>query len=294
MDYTVQTKYIHFSGEMAVTEKWTTATVHSMIVSLSPKLDISLLHRFFSVNYQSTMGQGFGQYGTMSNEHGFYIGIWVKPNDLWECKAYADLWYSPWLRHNIASPSHGFDYLIKISFRLKKKMESYLMYKISSKAENEQGSKDAIPRVIQNVSRQIRGQLNLIISRSLEMRSRIAFHFHNRETAPGLLMYQDIIYRPRMSPISLTARYAIFDSPAFDTRIYAYENDLLYQAGIPAYDKRGSRFYINLRYNILRSITLEGRLSRFWYPEERQISSGNDRIEGNTKTELKLQLRLKF
>ena len=108
------------------------------------------------------------------------------------------------------------------------------------------------------------------------------------------MVYQDVIWKPVARPFSFTARYALFDINSFDARIYAYENDILYEFYVPFFQNRGSRFYINTRYRLGRNLTLEFRVGRTYLENADVIGSGNDAISGNTRTEIKTQLKVRF
>ena len=108
------------------------------------------------------------------------------------------------------------------------------------------------------------------------------------------MAYQDIIYKPVSIPISLTTRFAIFDVDNYDARIYAYENDVTYQFSIPAYYNKGTRFYANLKYRTRKHLTLEARYAQTFWNNQTEFSSGNNRIEGQTKSEVKVQVRWAF
>jgi hypothetical protein len=95
-------------------------------------------------------------------------------------------------------------------------------------------------------------------------------------------------------PLKVQMRFAIFDAEDYDTRIYAYENDVLYSFSVPAYYGRGTRFYINLNYKINRSISLWLRFAQTYFNDRDVISSGNDEINSNRRTEIKVQIRAQF
>ena len=90
-------------------------------------------------------------------------------------------------------------------------------------------------------------------------------------------------------------RYALFQTDSYDARIYAYENDVPGSYSIPAYYSRGSRFYLMLDYNITRKIELWVRYSQTFYDNQTTISPGGlSEINGNTKSEIRTQIRFKF
>ena len=79
----------------------------------------------------------------------------------------------------------------------------------------------------------------------------------------------------------------------YDARIYAYENDVLYQFSIPAYFNKGTRFYLNLKYQ-LQHLTLEARYAQTYWANQATIGSGTEAINGPTRTGVKFQLRYQF
>jgi len=108
------------------------------------------------------------------------------------------------------------------------------------------------------------------------------------------MMYQDIIFKPIGSSFSFTGRVALFDTDDFNSAIYVYENDLLYEFYIPAYSNRGFRSYINCRYNITYNTMLEFRIARTVFENRETIGSGKNQIDGNTRTDVKVQMKMKF
>ncbi len=108
------------------------------------------------------------------------------------------------------------------------------------------------------------------------------------------MIYQDIIYKPKNIPFSATMRYALFDTDDYDSRIYAFENDLLYEFSIPAFSNRGFRTYANLRYRVNRYLTAEFRVSKTYFNNRETVGSGLQEIDGNQRTDVKAQLRFKF
>jgi hypothetical protein len=97
-----------------------------------------------------------------------------------------------------------------------------------------------------------------------------------------------------MKKLSLNARFALFDTDSYNSKIYSYENDVLYYYRIPAYYNRGSRTYITARYKIKKGIDCWIRWSIWKYTNVDEISSGLNQINGNGKSEIRAQLRFQF
>ncbi len=89
-------------------------------------------------------------------------------------------------------------------------------------------------------------------------------------------------------------RYAIFDTNSWDERLYAYENDVLYAFSIPAYYDKGNRYYFMLKWDAADWLDCRLRFAQTVFFDKEVIGSGTDEIEGNHKSEVKVQLRMKF
>ena len=86
----------------------------------------------------------------------------------------------------------------------------------------------------------------------------------------------------------------MFDTDVYDSRIYAYEHDVLYSFSVPAYYYRGSRAYLIVTYDIGRWSGLTVRLAQTFYINRDTSGSGLNEIDGPTRTEVKAQWRVKL
>ena len=108
------------------------------------------------------------------------------------------------------------------------------------------------------------------------------------------MIYQDIFYDLRKIPLSFNMRFAVFDTDSYNSRIYAYENDILHAFSIPAYYSKGTRTYFNIKYSAGKHVDIWLRYSQTYYSNLDVISSGLNQINGNTKSEIKAQVRIRF
>ena len=113
---------------------------------------------------------------------------------------------------------------------------------------------------------------------TLRTRAEVSRVTNNSGRSFGFMMYQDIIYKPLMSRYSLNLRFAIFDTDDYSTRIYAYENNVLYAYSIPAYYYRGYRYYLLVSFKLHKKLTAWARFSQTVYIDRAEIGSGNDLI----------------
>ncbi|MNT62510.1 hypothetical protein D3C72_2002360 [compost metagenome] len=105
------------------------------------------------------------------------------------------------------------------------------------------------------------------------------------------MCYQDIFWKSSAGKFQSNIRVAYFDAASYDNRIYAYEQDVLYASGFGMYNTRGWRMYLNLQYRLSRHVQVWAKYAIYYYPERGSIGTGLDQIEGNKKSEVKVQLR---
>ncbi len=296
IDYSQTWRNYHFFGETAISGNGAFASVNGLLVSLDPKIDISILHRHFQKEYQALNAKPFSETSGARNETGIYLGLEFRPNSNWIVNAYFDQWKHKWLRFRTDAPSIGQEWLVRITYRQRKKMEAHFQLKNEVKSENLDSEDGRFDRVFPKQSFQGRIHLSYKLNKNLEWRSRFyaGFTKKNENRLDGIALYQDIKYKSLGIPISFSARFVIFDTDEYDIRFYAYENDVLNSFTVPAYYDRGSRFYFLMAYKTRAGITLEGRIGRTYFTNEKSIGSGNDEINGPAKTDIKIQLRWNF
>jgi hypothetical protein len=296
IDYAFTHKNLHFFGETALGDNGALATLNGALIALDRKIDVALLHRHFAKNFQSLHGSPFAETSGARNESGMYLGIDIRPARAWRLNVYYDMWRHDWLRFNTDAPSIGNEWLVRLTWTIRKKMEAYLQVRHELKELNEPDNDSKIDRLVSRKNLQLRLHLSYKLNRDLEWRSRLDAGYSkmagNRYN--GTSLFQDLIYKPLGSPFSFTTRFAIFDTDAYDVRFYSFENSLLNDYSFPAYFNRGIRYYLNVRYRATRQLTLEARLARTRYTDGQPVGSDLDEISSGRRTDVKFQVRWQF
>jgi hypothetical protein len=114
------------------------------------------------------------------------------------------------------------------------------------------------------------------------------------EAEQGFMVYTDFNYKPMLKRLSLNLRLQFFETDGFNSRIFAYENDVLYSFSIPPLSGKGFRWYTNINYDITRNISLWFRLARSYFPDQTSVGSGLDEIPFNHRTDYRAQIRFMF
>ena len=297
LDYSYTFKNIHFFGEAAFTSKFDKASINGLIISASSRVDMSLLYRNISKSYQSLYTTAFTESSYPNNEKGLYAGISIKPNNYWRIDAYTDFYKFPWLRFRVDAPSTGADYLIQINYKPNKQLEIYTRYHSESKAININFNQLTLSPVMQQPKKNWRTQVSYKINTAITLRSRTEIVWFDKKSTlaeQGFLTYFDFVYKPLLKPYSGSLRVQYFETNGYNSRLYAYENDVLYSFSIPVFYDKGYRYYVNVNYDINKKISFWVKWAQTVYTDKSVIGSGLDEIKGNTRSEIKLQAIYKF
>ena len=294
-DFQIIIKDVTLFGEGALSENGGKAFMSGMLFNLSTQINMALIYRNYDRNYQNMFSSAFGENSVNANEHGFYIGTTIYPYAKWKVSAYYDLFTFPWLKYGTYAPSKGSDYFVELSYSPSRYVNMQVRYKQKVKPEN---IPSAIPSIIDAIEDVItsktRFHISYKLSRTLEMRNRIEWVKYDKypKTENGFMIYHDVLYKPQQLPFTFSARYCIFDTDGYDSRLYEYENDVLYAFSVPAMYDKGTRYYFNVKYSFSKNIDLWLRYSQTYYSNKDVISSGLSQIDGNKKSEIKIQLRI--
>jgi hypothetical protein len=92
----------------------------------------------------------------------------------------------------------------------------------------------------------LRMQLSMHFGTDILLRARAEYSRHRLGLAreDGSLFLTDLLYKPMGKPFSVIARLAYFDTEGYGARIYAYENDVLFQNAVSTLFETGARCYV--------------------------------------------------
>ncbi|MBI5219972.1 MAG: helix-hairpin-helix domain-containing protein [Bacteroidia bacterium] len=296
-NYQFVIKDMNFFGEAAMSQNGGYAFLNGMSVKMAPQVSMCVLHRNYEKDYQSYYGKAFSESGATANENGLYIGAEVYPYKKIKLSGYYDMYKFPWLKYTISAPSSGFDYLAEASYYLSSRVNMSLRFKQEVKPENISGQTSDITQ-LENVDfKKLRYQISYTVFPNLRLKNRIdmvEYKKGNNSTQHGYMISQDIFYTLKRIPLSLVARYGIFDIDTYDARIYVYETDVLYASSVPAFYNRGARTYLMAKYTFFKGLDMWFRIAQTYYSNQTTNGSGLNEINGKTKTDVTVQVRYNF
>ena len=255
-------------------------------------LNFTVMYRDYGKAYQNLMSNAFGEGSRNQGQRGIYLGLEAAPAPYWNILAYADQFQFTWLTSQVNAPSRGHDYYLRISHSFNRRTQAYLQFRSKTKMKNSTDGMVFSHYPILYTKNSVRFNINYQIGWDLHFTNKAEYaHYHNEDGSNehGYFLCQDIAYKPENKPFSLTFRYAIFDAQDYNARIYAYENDVLYSFSVPALYGKGMRVYLLGKVKLFDALTLYARIGRTIYSDHDEIGSGLTLIEGNHKTDLKVE-----
>lgn len=294
IDYSYTYKNIHLFGEWAVDAKLHKAMVQGALLSVDPKVDLAFLFRDIAKEFQSPFGNAFTESATPSNETGFYTGLQLRPAQGWEVAAYADFYRFPFLKFRVSAPTRGRDYLVQVTHTPDKKTELYLRFRTENKPLNGSGAVINFP--VDQSRTSLRLHIQKQVAPKLTWKARSEMLWFRNGTASkeeGFLVYADAAWEPLVR-IKVNARMQYFETGSYDSRLYAYESDVLYSFSTPAFFDRGLRYYLTTSFRAGKRLTLWLRFAQTVYSNKTEIGSGLSSIDGNHRTDGKVQVQWQF
>lgn len=285
----------HLFGESAISSSGGIGAIGGFITSITPNLQTSFVVRNYDRNFHTFYGTAFGESTRNINENGVYWGMKFQPFKKLTFSGYYDRFNFPWLRFRADGPSKGNEFLGRVSYRFSREIKLYAQARVENKERNVELEGNPYLYGLANAEKR-----NYIINldvrpkgiASLKTRAQFSEFLLQGEYSNGMALIQDINFD--FGRFRLSTRYSIFDTDNFENRQYVYEKDVLYAFSIPAYQYTGSRSYALLQYKFSKKLQIWARYAQFQYIDRLTVGTGNEEIEGNKRSEVKVQMMVRF
>ena len=285
-----------FFGELAANPGKALAGTAGFNFYPDDRFSFALAYRYFSPDYEVIYASPFMESEQARNEEGIYVGVKMLLSAAISFSAYADYYRFPWLRFRINAPSNGKAFLIQFDVSAATNLNMNFRFRYSSRQENLISPDIYHIPVITKSIRDIRYVLHYSPTSLLTLQSRIEYLYYQKGTdnEQGFLMLQDVALHFSSHPLTIHMRYALFDTDGWNSRIYAYENDVLYAFSVPPYYNKGQRLYLLLHYQLHTAFHFWLKIGRTTFFHQDHISSGADYISVPHKTGIRFQVMAKF
>lgn len=210
--------------------------------------------RHYPRGYQSPGADALREGSKVQNEDGWFTGCMWQVHQQVRLQGYLDVFRFPWLRYTASAPVDGKEWLLQCTYLPSRTTEVYIRFR----QEEKPADLAEEPMKVPVMSRQKNLRLNLqwMQGKNIEFSARCEWvrQVTINGTGTGILFYQESRWKPMGKPWNLAARWSVFRTGSYDTRIYSYEQDMAGSFSLPAYYSSGIRYYLLLRYRLMKGL----------------------------------------
>ena len=279
-----------FYGEAAISDNMAPAALIGTSVQPAGYIDFTVLYRYYDKKYQNFYSNAFAAGSGTRNEKGLYLSTALTFAPKWRLTATADFPQSDWIKTSAYAPSRSQNYNLQIEHQINNKALFFIQLRYNDKEKNGPGENTYMRYLIHERKMSLRFHVTYPVGNNFILKNRVEFskNLDKSKNGTSYLIYQDVLYNPENQSFSFAFRYALFDSP--NGAVYAYENDILNSFAIGSFYHKGLRIYLLGKVKLRWGVAINAKIGCTFYTDVNEIGSGLELIEGNLKTDGKLQL----
>lgn len=209
----------------------------------SGRVTFNLLGRHFSPRYYAFHSGAYKAVSGSGNETGIAASLHLEAGRHLFVTAAADHYRIPGPRYRSSLPSYGSRIELKGEYRPRDDINLRLSCSSSSR-EYDIPSGTGTAGSENHVRRQVGFVLNCIPARGFMLTTRASASFVTPPEEKGCLLCQDLSYSFNSLRLRVWLRYLLSSTGGWDSRLYAWENDLLSSFSVPALYGEASRSFI--------------------------------------------------
>jgi hypothetical protein len=283
-DFKAGTGPLLFFAEAAVSFPGSWAATGGIRARPSDRITFNILARHFSQDYHAFHSGAFCASTAASNETGLAASFHLEVARHLFVSAGADHYHVPWPRYRSSSPAYGNRTEIKCEYLPRSDLSLRLTYTSTAREydlENKSGISLSETRK--------RGLLAFTLSCSpvenISLTTRVSASHITPSGEKGFLLCQDISYTFHTVPLRLWFRYALCSSDGYDSRLYAWENDLLHSFSVPAMYGECSRAFVMISWKPIEKLELRAKYA---------VTASKTEFVKEIKQEVRMQCQILF
>jgi hypothetical protein len=282
-------------GELAGNSWESRSAVVGFIYQVSRRLSVASQVRSYANDYANSFAYGFGeQNGTVNGESGRYLGLAYRPLNGIKISLYSDEFTLPEIGKFTAT---GSEYVVRYEHTVTKSLSAFVQYKKKSKVQENSllYANHELERILQARHQEnLRASMTYSINKWMELSQRIELTRVGYSVSPtnerGMLMFAELTWSFPSPRLFGNARFAIFDTHSYDSRLYEFERDVRGGYSFPALYGRGVRWYIVFGCKVLEQAEISFKYSETLKSGVATLGSGDSEIIGPLDNRVTFQL----
>lgn len=281
-------------GEMALDQKGHKAMLTGLSFKPRPRMTVSMLGRKYDPAYVAMSSNAFSEGASTQNEEGIYLSTDFQLAKRIRFSGFMDVFRFPWLCYRVNAPSQGVEFAGELNATIGR--NGLIKLQVKSKIREKNQTTSLLPTdPIQAFSKkQLRLQFTQKIGFwSMKTLLQCNRHAFNKSKTDGWALAQDLGLTTSDNRLSFLLHTVLFNTPYWENKIYLWEKDVPGAFSMPMLYGRGCRTSLFIKYNCM-NLTFLLKLADTVQPAMKYLGDGLEQINGNHKTDARLQLSLKF
>lgn len=287
INYGWRNKTLTLSGETAISGNGAMATLNSLNLRLSHRLNLLLLQRFYSYKYTALHANSLSDGGSVQNESGIYLGAEWRMTPAWNISAHTDLAYFAWPKYLASQSSYSTDNMLSATYTNR-------LWTLSARyrLRLRQRDNDTKTALIWHASHTAR--LSAIYkNQKLSYGTRLNLTSASASNHSfGYMIGQSLGYNGKHLAAEASAYY--FNTNDYDSRIYATERGMLYTMSSLMCYGHGIRYSLLARARITDRLMLLAKAGTTCHFDRSVTGSGLQQVASSSLTDIDLQVKWRF
>lgn len=289
LDYLYRGRRWMLAGEGAADRGLHPATSHTLRLDLSCRVALTFQGRYVSPRYVAPFAETVMEAGRVQNEMGLLAGGKFSILPKTETLAWVDFFRFPRTTYRAKGPSGGMDFYLQNTYIPCRRLGLSLRYHFKTKEQDISGFEDmkehsGTHRLRMQAAYAV-GNLSLRLSADLAVAVR-----QTAEPSVGKMLSGRASGKFGRR-FSVSGFAAVFFTDDYASRLFAYEPQLRYAGGFPAFAYHGVRFCCVGQWKISSAFEAGMRYGLLHYFNRDFIGTGAQRINSPSRNDISLQLR---
>lgn len=262
VDVAWQWRRLMLYGEAAVGDSGLAAFGGARIM-MDSRNSFGISYRHYDIGYHNLNASPYG-IGDGRNENGWSMDACMRLPLKIDALLSADIHSFPSLRYGSYRPSGGEWLRLQLGRQFGRNIAATVRYSYRRKERNIPNLDSVTYLWEETVRQQLQGELRTEAGRWLLTTKAVWSHFESEHGEPqhGWLLSQQVRYTHRS--LQTTAALTYYDVDGYYARIYLNESNLQYFFNMPAYNGRGLRTWLVLRFSMSKNLSLAAKYTIQW------------------------------
>lgn len=262
-----------------------------VLCAIGKSVDVNCMYRYYGNSTNQTQSNSISETG--QPESGYLMGLSTQLGRGFKFSSYVDLYQTYTFSYSRDGPSKGKDALMEIRYEKRNLMLAYIRFHTSNTYENETGTQ-VLNRLELNEHKSWRFHIDYSSGKFWHIYHRIEKSWHRKQfgtSGDGFMSYHELKYSG-LSKCKFYFRISVFDTDDYDTRIYAYEQDISHSFTVKPYQGKGHSYYLLFQYHVNKILNFKLRFATLKMYNAPSIGSGLDEVRRPVVHDLRIEMQL--